>query len=189
MIEINDTIISLDVIETPFSCNLEACKGACCVEGDSGAPLKREEIQIIQEYLPIIEKYLPEKSKKIIFEHGFYYVDNDGDQVTQLHNNKECVFAFFENDIAHCAIENAFIKDNFPFRKPLSCHLYPIRLTAYASFTAINYHSWDICIPARIKGNTEKIAVYQFCKEALCRKFGNNWYNNLCNAVEYLKNQ
>ncbi len=186
MIEIDNTITSLEVIETPFYCDLDKCKGACCVEGDSGAPLEIEEIQLIEQFLPIIEQYLPEKSKKLIKELGFYYIDNDGDRVTQLHNNKECVFVYFENDIALCAIEKAHLNNHIPIQKPISCHLYPIRLTPYSSFTAINYHSWDICIPARIKGKEENTAVYQFCKEPLCKKFGKEWFEKLLLAVQYI---
>ena len=186
MIEIDNTIVSLDVIETHFFCNIMECKGACCVEGDSGAPLENSEINEIQKNIHIIEKYLPEKSKKLISELGFYYIDNDNDKVTQLHQNKECVFAYFENNIARCAIEKAFFEDKISIQKPISCHLYPIRIKQYPLFTAINYHSWDICIPARIEGKKKNSLVFKFCKDALCNKFGNEWYEKLQQAVNYI---
>ncbi len=187
MIEIDHTIVSLDIVDKKFACNVQQCKGACCVEGDSGAPLDNEEIDNIQAYLSRIEMFLTEESKKYIKEHGFYYIDSDGDKVTQLLHNKECVFTFFLNDIAFCAIEWAYRKNIIPFNKPLSCRLYPIRIEKYKTFTAVNFHSWDICQSAISKGETEGISVYEFCKEALCEKFGDNWYQQLLNAVEYLK--
>jgi hypothetical protein len=189
MIEIDNTIVSLDVINTHFFCDTEACKGACCVEGDSGAPLDISEINEIQKNIHIIEKYLSEKSKKLISELGFYYTDNDNDKVTQLHHNKECVFVFFENNIAKCAIEKAYYNDKISIQKPISCHLYPIRIKQYHLFTAINYHSWDICHPARSKGKKNNIFVFEFCKDALCKKFGNNWYKKLLQAADYITNK
>lgn len=187
MIEIDHTIVSLDVIEKKFSCDVHQCKGACCVEGDSGAPLENEEITNIQAYLPKIEVYLTEESKKYIKEHGFYYVDSDGDKVTQLLKNKECVFTCFQDGVAFCAIERAYRNNDIPFNKPLSCRLYPIRIENYKTFTAVNFHSWDICRPAIVKGKSERIAVYEFCRDALCEKFGDEWYQKLLKAVEYLK--
>jgi Fe-S-cluster containining protein len=187
MIEIDHTIVSLDVIEKKFSCDVQRCIGACCVEGDSGAPLENEEIANIQAYLHQIEVYLTEESKKYIKEHGFYYVDSDGDKVTQLLKNKECVFTCFQNGIALCAIELAYLNNAIPLNKPLSCRLYPIRIENYKTFTAVNFHSWDIWRPAIVKGKTERMAVYEFCKDALCEKFGEEWYQKLLKAVEYLK--
>ncbi len=188
MIEIDNTILSLDVIQTPFFCNLSVCKGACCVEGDSGAPLENSEIETIKENIHIIEKYLPEKSKKLINESYFYYIDSENDKVTQLNQNKECVFVYFEEDIAKCAIETAYNNDKIPIKKPISCHLYPIRVKKYPLFFALNYHSWDICISARTQGQIKNIYVYDFCKDALCRKFGKDWYNKLMQALEYISN-
>ncbi|MCX7862752.1 MAG: DUF3109 family protein [Bacteroidales bacterium] len=187
MIEIEHTIISLDIIEKNFSCLLSECKGACCIEGDSGAPLDNTEIQYIEKQLPIILKYLPHSIKTYIQENGFYYIDSDGDLVTQLYKNKECVFSYTQNNIAMCAIETAFRNKEIFFNKPLSCRLYPIRITSYKTFTALNLHTWNICIPAFTHGCKSNIRVYEFCKEALCEKFGNDWYQKLLKVVEYIK--
>lgn len=189
MIEIDNTIVSLDVLNTKFCCNVSECKGACCVEGDSGAPLEYSEIQLIQNNISVIEKYLSEKSKKLIKESGFYYIDNDNDYVTQLHQNRECVFVCFDNNIATCAIEKAYINDNINIQKPISCYLYPIRITSYPLFTAINFHLWDICKPALNEGKKKNIAVFEFCKEPLCQKFGYTWYENLLEAKKYISNK
>lgn len=186
MIQIDHTIVSLDVIEQPFACNLSHCKGACCVEGDSGAPLEEDEIKKIASNLDIIQSYIPVKSIQTIYEHGFFFVDNDGDNVTQLNQNKECVFACFENNIAYCGIEKAFLENKISIRKPISCSLYPIRLTKYSSFIAVNYHAWDICKPAIDNGKKNNLHVYEACKSALIQCFGQEWYNKLLQAVQYV---
>ena len=189
MIQIDHTIVSLDVIEQPFACNLSHCKGACCVEGDSGAPLEDDEIKNIEANLDIIQSYLPEKSIKTINEIGFFFIDRDGDKVTQLNQNKECVFSCFENNIAYCGIEKAYLEKNITIRKPISCFLYPIRLTKYSSFIAVNYHAWDICKPAIENGKKNNLQVYEVCKSALIQYFGQEWYDKLLQAAEYIKNK
>ena len=186
MIQIDHTIISLDVLEQPFACNLSHCKGACCVEGDSGAPLEDDEITKIEDNFFIIQKYLPKKSLDTIQQFGFYFIDNDGDKVTQLNQNKECVFAYFENQIAYCGIEKAFLENNISIRKPISCYLYPIRLTKYSSFIAVNYHAWEICKPAIENGKKKNLKVYEVCKDALIEYFGQEWYNKLTQAAQYI---
>lgn len=187
MIQIDNTIISLDVIEQTFVCDLSQCKGACCVEGDSGAPLEDNEIEQIEANLENILKFLPEKSVNIIREKGFYFIDNDGDKVTQLVNNKECVFAYFDNGIALCGIETAYKNKQSSIKKPISCYLYPIRLTKYSSFVAVNYHKWDICATAIEKGKKTNIHVYETCKNALIQHFGQEWYDKLIQAANYIK--
>ncbi|NSW44448.1 MAG: DUF3109 family protein [Bacteroidales bacterium] len=189
MIQIDHTIVSLDVIEQPFACHLMHCKGACCVEGDSGAPLEDHEIIKIEENINIIQKYLPHKSLQTIQQFGFYFIDNDGDKVTQLNQNKECVFTCFENNIAYCSIEKAFLDNKISFRKPISCFLYPIRLTKYSSFIAINYHAWNICKPAIENGKKNNIKVYEACKDALIEYFGQEWYDKLLQAAEFVNNK
>lgn len=189
MIQIDNTIVSLDVLEQPFSCNINHCKGACCIEGDSGAPLEDDEIQKIEYNLQIIQNYIPEKSVKTIREFGFYFIDNDGDKVTQLNQNKECVFTCFENGITYCGIEKAHLEHQINIRKPISCYLYPIRLTKYSSFIAVNYHAWDICKPAIENGRKKKLYVYEACKSALIQYFGEEWYEKLLQAKHYFNDK
>ncbi len=188
MIQIDHTVISLDVFEQAFACDLKQCQGACCIEGDSGAPLEDNEVEQIESNLENILKFIPEKSAITIKEFGFYFIDSDGDKVTQLNNNKECVFTCFENGIAFCGIEKAFEKNQSSIRKPVSCYLYPIRLTKYSSFTAVNYHAWDICKPAIENGKKANLHVYEVCKNALIQFFGEEWYNKLLQAADYVKN-
>lgn len=186
MIQIEDAIVSMDVIEKEFSCDVLACKGACCVVGDSGAPLEPEEILAIENAMPSIRNYLSEKSLHVIEKYGVANIDSDGDLVTSLINQNECVFVTFSETIAECAIEKSWKKGKCSIQKPISCHLYPIRLTKYNSFTAVNYHSWEICDPAIKNGKLQQKHVYEFTKAALIRKFGKEWYKQLCIAAEYV---
>ena len=189
MIQINDEIISLDVLEERFVCDLIACKGICCVEGDAGAPLEEEEIKILEDILPVIWDDLPEKSQKVIEKQGVYYMD-DGEPVTSIVKNKECVFAYKEpSGIWKCAVEKAYREGKTDFYKPISCHLYPIRLQKLRELTAINVHRWDICDCARTHGSELNVPVYKFLKESLTRRFGEKWYAELEKAAEVLKEQ
>lgn len=187
MIQIDDTIISLDVIDNYFLCNLTCCKGECCVEGDSGAPLEKEEISDLEKVLPLIWNDLSVEAKAVIEKQGVSYIDSDGDHVTSIVNNKDCVFTYYDkNGICKCAVEKAYREGKTDFYKPISCHLYPIRLTKYPDFTAVNYHRWKICKAAEILGKKEKLPVYKFLKEPLIRKFGENWYKALEECAEEL---
>ena len=190
MIEIENTLVSLDVIEQKFVCDIEKCKGACCIQGDAGAPLEQEELRLLKKYFPKIKKYLPEEHLKIIERKGLYERDRDGDWVTTCHPSGACVFVFYdEKNIAHCAFQYAYEKGEIDWEKPLSCHLYPIRLAKYPEFTAVNYSQRDICQPARIKGEITGIRVYQFLKRPLIRAFGEKWYEQLVfTAEQWLKN-
>lgn len=183
MIEIDDTITSLDVVSERFKCDLKTCKGACCIEGDGGAPLEADEVDEIEKNLQLILPYIPQKARKIIEEKGFHYTDSDGDILTMLVDDKECVFTTFTGGIAFCGIEQAFNDGKLAFRKPISCHLYPIRLTKYTTFEAVNYHKWDICDCARKKGKEENCRVFEFLKEPLVRKYGSEWYAALHDVV------
>jgi hypothetical protein len=187
MIQIDHTVISLDVFEKYFQCELSKCKGACCVYGDSGAPIEVNEITSIQKSFDLIKPFLSEKSLETIRIHDFYYVDSDGDTVTQLNHNKECVFTFFEDGIAYCAIEKAYFTNKIEIRKPISCFLYPIRLTKYSSFIAVNYHPWDICKFAVENGRKNGIRIFETCKDALCQYFGEEWYQKVLEASKYLE--
>lgn len=188
MIQIDDAIVALDIIEENFLCDLSACKGECCVEGEAGAPLEDEEVEIIEKVLPLIWNDLSPKAQQVINEQGVAYKDRDGDMVTSIVNGKDCVFTYYdEKGICKCAIEKAYREGKTDFYKPISCHLYPIRLEKYREFTAVNYHRWRICKAAVLLGNKEGLRIYQFLKEPLVRKFGEAWYNELCIAADEYK--
>ncbi|NDV79028.1 DUF3109 family protein [Dysgonomonas sp. 511] len=189
MIQIDDTIVSLDIIEENFLCNLCACKGECCVEGDSGAPLLDVEVKVIEDLLPVVWDDLSDPAKKVIEQQGVAYEDHDGEMVTSIVNGKDCVFTYYdETGVCKCAIEKAYREGKTDFYKPISCHLYPIRLQKYKEFVAVNYHRWRVCKPAVELGNKEGLKIYQFLKEPLIRCFGEDWYNELVLiAQEYNK--
>ena len=189
MLQIDNTIISLDVLEKEFICDISICKGDCCVQGDSGAPLEDDEILYLEENYEKIKPYLTEKGKKAIKKHGVWFTDAEGEKVTTLINNKECAFIVFDNGIAKCGIELAHKNGDIDFLKPISCHLYPIRVKEYSDFKAVNYNTWDICTSAVRFGKFKGVKVYQFLKEPLIRKFGEQWYKELEIAAEYLKNK
>lgn len=185
MIEIEKAIVSLDVISEEFTCDLNACKGACCVTGDSGAPLEKEEVAILEEIFPAIRRYLGNESVKTIETYGTSVIDIEGDTVTPLNDGKECAYVVFENNIAFCAIEKAFKDGVISFRKPVSCHLYPIRIKKYRHYDAVNYDRWEVCKPAIIYGKKTGTPVYRFTRYALERKYGEAWFKKL---VEEAKN-
>lgn len=188
MIQIDDAIVALDIIEENFLCDLSACKGECCVEGESGAPLENEEVEVLEKILPLIWDDLSPKAQEVINKQGVAYQDRDGDMVTSIVNGKDCVFTYYdEKGICKCAIEKAYKEGKTDFYKPISCHLYPIRLEKFREFTAVNYHRWRICKAAVLLGNKEGLRIYQFLKEPLIRKFGDAWYNELCIAADEYK--
>lgn len=192
MFEIEETIVSRDVVDVYFACDIEACRGACCVEGESGAPVLPCEKDAICEAFPLVEPLLPKRSMAYIESNGLMYYDDDDDLVTQIVDGRECVFACFERDgSCRCSFEKAHTQGaNDIFLKPISCHLYPIRLTKYKNFIAVNYHRWAICEAARERGKREGIRLYQFVKEPLIRAFGEEWYEKLDQeAMEYIRRQ
>ncbi len=190
MIQIQNTLLSDDIFEEQFICDLCKCKGECCVEGESGAPITKEEFREIEGILSEIWNDLSPKAQKVINRQGIAYTDYDGELVTSLVNGKECVFTYFDADgICKCAIDNAYREGRISVRKPVSCHLYPIRLTEYSDFTAVNYHRWSICEPAVRLGRKEGIPLYRFLREPLTRKFGEEWYNEVCEAAKLLKGE
>lgn len=177
MIELGKTIISQDIFEKVFVCNLSACKGACCIEGDGGAPVTQDEIKILEEIYPKVEPYLRPEGIAAIKKQGTSVQDWDGEMVTPLVNGKECAYVIFdEKGITKCGIEKAYEDGVVDFKKPISCHLYPIRVTHYRDFDALNYHKWNICSPACTLGAELKVPVYRFLKDALIRKYGEDWY-------------
>ncbi|WP_241558076.1 DUF3109 family protein [Maribellus luteus] len=188
VIEVGRALLSDDIIEEHFLCDVLKCKGACCIEGDSGAPLTDEEaIQIEKDY-PLFEEYLPQKHKKEVEKQGYSVIDSDGDLVTPLVNNRQCVYSFYnDNGILQCAVEKAYFEGKIKFRKPISCHLFPIRITEYRDFDAVNYQQLRICKPGRQCGASQKLPLYKFLKEPLIKKYGEEWYKELEIAADYLK--
>jgi hypothetical protein len=185
MIVIGKTILSDEIRDTFFVCNLEKCKGACCVEGDMGAPLERDELEILNESYHYIKPYLSEKGIKAIEENGTYVVDEEGEFSTPVTKSKECAYAVYdERGILKCGIEQAHKDGKISFKKPVSCHLYPIRISKYDDFEAINYHKWQICSAACSFGEELKIPLYKFLKEPLIRKYGEGWYLQLVDMIE-----
>lgn len=179
MIIVGDCLVSEDIIEKEFSCNLAACKGACCVEGDAGAPLEDGEDEVIISHLEHIKKEMDETGISVVEHLGVMETDSLGEAVTTCKPNKECVFAVRKEGSLTCAIEIANKKHAFGFPKPISCHLYPVRVKKYNEYYALNYHQWDICSAACAKGKEEGIKVFEFSKTALIRKFGEKWYREL----------
>jgi len=188
MVQIEQAIVSFDLFDEFFLCDLMACKGACCVEGDSGAPVTRFEAKQIEKNYSNFEHLLDDRYKKVIERTGFVSVDPDGDLVTPLFNNRECVYTFEdEKGFTKCAIEKAYFEGKSDFRKPVSCHLYPIRITENKDFDAVNYQQIDICKPGRLCGEKTKLPLYQFLKEPLIRKYGEKWYEELELVADQLK--
>ena len=187
MLRIDNNIISLDILEKKFSCNLAECHGCCCRYGDSGAPLMPEEVIILKEIQPIILPYLNDAGKKALAEKGTSIIDFEGDNVTPLVGNEECAYAYVESGIFLCGIERAWRDGKISFRKPLSCHLFPIRIKQYTDFLAINYQEWALCNSARQKGKSEGVYVYEFLKEPLIRALGEDVYSQICTAAEEIR--
>lgn len=189
MIEIQNTLVSLDLVERFFLCDLDACKGQCCLDGDAGAPLAPGEADKIREILPVIWDDLLPAGRKAIEEGGVSYIDIEGDEVTQLIEGGLCAFATTAQDGSwRCAIENACREGRCSFLKPVSCHLYPVRLKEYEGFTAVNFHRWKICKAAEILGRAKGVRAYKFLEGPLRRRFGDAWYDELdLTCTEYLK--
>ena len=186
MIVIENTIVSDDIADQYFVCDLAKCKGACCEEGDLGAPLTPEEIAIIKDEYENFAPFLTERGKAEVNRQGHYILDDEGDFSTPTINGKECAYAIKEkNGTLKCGIELAWKAGKTTFRKPISCHLYPIRLDEHAHYTAVNYHKWHICSPACHNGQSLQVPLYQFLKEPLITRFGQEWYASLVAAIEY----
>jgi hypothetical protein len=180
MIIINNTIITEELITEHFICDLPRCKGDCCVSGDAGAPLEDEEVGMIEDNLDSIKAYMSEEGIAVIENEGLLDYDESGRLVTPLINGRECAFTgFHENGVSFCAIEKAWLAGESDFRKPVSCHLYPVRLEEKNGFIHLHYHQWSICVPAKRKGHKAGLPLYKFLKDALVRKFGSDWYNQL----------
>lgn len=179
MIQIGEALVSFDIFDQKFCCDLSQCKGECCIEGDSGAPLEKEEQTKIEANYENVKAYMKPEGIKSVEEQGFSTIDRDGDLVTPLINGCECAYTIDENGSCWCAIEKAWVEGKSTFRKPISCHLYPIRITRYGEYETLNYNKWNICQCARIKGNKEGVPLYRFLKDALIVRYGEEWYQQL----------
>jgi len=185
MIVIDHAVISDDIKEQLFVCNLQSCKGACCVEGDLGAPLEKEELAVLDEEYEHIAPFLTLGGRAVIEEQGKYVLDYEDDYSTPTIDGRECAYALYDdNGILKCGIEQAWQAGKTTFRKPISCHLYPLRITQYEQYDALNYHNWHICSAACTLGQELGVPLYRFLKEALIRKYGKAWYNKLVHAIE-----
>ena len=180
MFQLGKTIVSEDILEKDFVCNLAACKGACCIEGEAGAPVSKEETDILKKNYEAIKPFLRKEGIEAIEAQGTFIKTDLGELETPLVNGKECAYVTFtETGTASCGIEDAFNAGAVDFRKPVSCHLYPVRIQAYSEFAAVNYHRWPICDDACVLGKELQVPIYKFVKDALIRKFGENWYAEL----------
>lgn len=185
MLQIQDTLVSLDLAEQFFCCDLDACLGQCCIEGDAGAPVTTEEVERIKEVLPAIWEDMIPAGRREVEENGVAYIDEEGDLVTSIVDGRNCAFTCYGKDgKCLCAIEKACREGRTDFLKPSSCHLYPLRLTQYPTFTAVNYHRWKICKPAETLGRKLGLRLYQFLEGPLTARFGKEWYAELKEACE-----
>lgn len=185
MLQIKDTLVTLDMAERFFQCDLSKCLGECCIEGDAGAPITEEELEKLEKVKEIVWDDLLPAARERIKEAGVGYVDEEGDLVTQIVDGRNCVFTTYApGGMCLCAIEKAYREGRCDWRKPMSCYLYPLRLTTYSTFTAVNYHRWKICKCAEILGRANGTRLYQFMKEPLIERFGQEWYDELCEACE-----
>jgi hypothetical protein len=185
MIEVGQTLVHEDLIKEQFVCNLNHCKGACCIEGDAGAPLLHAELDTLEAIYPKVKPYMTEKGIATVDAHGTAVKDFEGDWTTPcIDGNKECAYVILENGITKCAIEKAYEAGDIDWKKPISCHLYPIRITAYPEFDVLHYDRWSICSGACSYGAELKVPVYQFLKDPLIRKYGAEWFNELEQKVQ-----
>jgi len=180
MFLIQNTLVSLDVIEKEFCCDLDSCRRCCCIEGDAGAPLTKEEEDKINEILPVLLPEMTKEAKEVVEAQGIAYNDPSDERVTSIVNDKDCIFARTDHKgWCYCLIEKAYNAGKIDFKKPISCHLYPVRLTKVGDLTGLEYHRWDICHCARQLGKKQHIKIYQFLREPLIRRFGQAWYDEL----------
>ncbi|WP_302151218.1 DUF3109 family protein [uncultured Alistipes sp.] len=190
MIEIDEKIVSADLLRECFACDLSQCRGICCVEGNAGAPLEADEVDILEREYEAYRPYMTAEGIEAVERQGFMVVDADGDYTTPLVNDAECAYARNENGVTLCAIEKAWLEGKTPFRKPISCHLYPIRLVHFSNGSiGLNYHRWSVCEPARRCGRKLGIPVYRALREPIIRRFGEEFYRALEAADELLNHR
>ncbi|MCD8413977.1 DUF3109 family protein [Tenacibaculum dicentrarchi] len=185
MFQLGKTLVSESIIDTDFVCNISACKGACCIDGDAGAPLEKEETKILEDIYPQIKPFLRKEGIEAIEKQGTWITGDFGELETPLINGADCAYVIFDDkNTALCAIEEAYNQGIVDWKKPVSCHLYPVRIKQYSEFSAVNYDKWDICDDACSLGKELQVPVYKFVKQALVRKFGQNWYDELEEVAE-----
>ncbi|WCC47133.1 DUF3109 family protein [Tenacibaculum finnmarkense] len=185
MFQLGKTLVSESIIDTDFVCNIASCKGACCIDGDAGAPLEDEETKILEDIYPQIKPFLRQEGIDAIEKQGTWVTGDFGEAETPLINGADCAYVIFDDkNTALCAIEEAYNQGIVTWKKPVSCHLYPVRIKQYSEFSAVNYDKWDICDDACSLGKELQVPVYKFVKQALVRKFGQNWYDELEEVAE-----
>lgn len=195
IIQVGDVLLSSEILTEKFCCDLSICKGACCVEGDAGAPVTLDEIAEIEDCLDDVWSDLSASAQAVIDKQGVAYTDQEGDLVTSIVRGKDCVFTFYDelegiHDCCLCALEKAYRNGNTRFCKPVSCALYPIRAKKVGNdLIGLNYNRWDVCKAAIEKGEALNLPLYQFLKDPLIRRFGEDWYRDLLEVVEELKRQ
>ncbi len=188
MFQIGKTIVSEEIVQKDFLCNLSACKGACCIAGDAGAPLEEKETKILEEIYPLVKPFLRKKGIEAIERQGTSVIGEDGEFETPLIDGADCAYVTFDNrGTALCGIEEAYNQGEIKWKKPVSCHLYPVRVQDYSEFAAVNYHHWEICDDACTLGKELQVPVYKFVKEALIRKFGEDWFMELEKSAHELE--
>lgn len=188
MIKVGEVLVSDDIKQVEFVCHLEKCKGACCVEGDLGAPLEEGELEQMRSIQEAVGPYLTKLGLEAIRKQGPYILDEDGDYSTPTIGGRECAYAHYDqHGILKCGIEQAYLDGKIDFRKPISCHLYPIRITRKKEFEAVNYHKWNICSAACSLGKSLQVPLYRFLKDPLIRKYGEAWYQELVSQIEASK--
>lgn len=190
MIEIDGNLISEDILLEHFACDIAACKGICCVEGNSGAPLDLEEVDELEREFPAYKKYMTNEGIAAIEAQGFMVIDSDGDLTTPLVNDAECAYTYSQDGVTLCAIERAWLNGECNFQKPISCHLYPIRLINFKNgAVGLNYHRWSVCRSACSNGKKLGIPIYKSLRSAIVRRFGEEFYTTLEAAHELLKGE
>lgn len=187
MVEIEDKIVSDDLFEEYFCCDLASCKGICCVEGDAGAPLDADDIERIDADMETIRRYMTEEGRAAVDEQGIFVIDEDGDFVTPLVDGAECAYSYRDGDATLCAIERAARDGAIGYLKPLSCHLYPIRLSKIGDMTALNYHRWSVCSSAAECGKKRGVKVYRALREPIVRAFGEEFFGHLEEMERYFE--
>jgi hypothetical protein len=178
MLVINNTFISDSIFEEHFVCDISCCQGNCCIEGDAGAPLEEEEVVIMENCLEAIKPFMTKEGIEVVEQVGVFDYDDES-LATSLVEDRECVFVYYEGNVAHCAIEKAYLEGKIDFQKPVSCHLYPIRVIKYQDYERLDYHQWDVCRQARINGKKLNVSVFEFLKLPLTRKYGEEWIDKV----------
>jgi len=188
LIEVKDKIVSTQIFDKKFVCDLNACKGACCIEGNSGAPLTLDEIDLLEDNIEKIKPFMRPEGIEQVEENGVFYMDEDNEAVTTLVNGGKCAFVYFdENNITKCGIEQAYNSGKIDFNKPISCHLYPIREKQFNEFRALTYDVWPICAPACVCGEKLDVPVYRFLKGPIIRAYGEDFFEALEEVDKGLK--